>query len=218
MEEDLIIQPSTDEDFDDVLPDPSGYKENDLLLEEGNDVVNQQQQNQIKQIQVQEVLMTPEEVRQRRRLLTKIQSAQINFPEDYARLGIRQSDLENASNEQLQLVIEDILTMRSVRSSFQFFGQFMDLCMNLLESCGSLIGLELNGLSKSLNSNSQYHECIKDLNFEMADKIKTNPYQRLGIIVFTSVIQTHHANSMMKSFNKDSISSDNELVSEINKL
>ena len=153
--------------------------------------------------QFQEVIMSPEEIRERSELLSYIHSAKTNFPDKWTNMGIANDWIENATNDELRVVISDYKFRRDSVSSFQYIYEWVNRLILLTESFGASVGLELGGLSERLKDNNDFQTALKELIHDNQSKFHLSPFKRVCLGFVTTAAQVHQDNVAKKIMNNE---------------
>lgn len=145
-----------------------------------------------------EVMLSPEEIKERSGLLSYIRQAKMNFRENWEAMGISDDMVQNASVEELKIYIDDYKFRRDSISSFNAIYDMINRGIFVLEGMGGSFGFELGGLSQKLQQNEDYVQALKEVIHDNAAKLHLSPVKRLGLIVITTAYQVHVDNTSKK--------------------
>lgn len=161
--------------------------------------------------------LTPEQVKERRKLILHIQRYIQSFPkicEEWSRV-----DLKSKTIEQLQNIMEEIkLTVGN--SNSQQLGIFAyQSGMNIVEGMGPMFKMDLTGLTATACQDRAIINCIKELSLEYMNLNYISPEKRLAVLtcgLALAIDRRNKQNNIIDSFLEQE--TDKDIVEEYKEL
>ena len=144
------------------------------------------------------VPLSDEELKERREILLYLSNAKILHKDVFDSLGFTEAKLAELTLEELKQIQYDYKICRDSRQSFELFVAVGVESTRLIDKLGHVFGLKTEGCYEAFSHSQSYKETLADVVHDYFPGKRVNPLQRLGAIVFTTVLSVHTANSLVE--------------------
>lgn len=104
-------------------------------------------------------------------------------------------DLETMSESEMEILIEEMSVAVNTRNSSGLTKMIYFESVKIAEVGGSLVGLQINGLSEALQQNAAIHDVLNEISLKYENDMYMAPEIRLAYVTLTTALSLHKLNS-----------------------
>lgn len=132
---------------------------------------------------------------ERLQLKTQILRWKESFPKQLEVYNYRMETLDNLTNEEMVILLEEMSMAVSTRNSSGLTAMLYFTGVETIERAGTMLGYQIQGVSMALQQNAAIKDCLNELMLKYEQQLYTPPELRLAYLTISTVMTIHKLNS-----------------------